>query len=156
MKEILENRDLKEFPFNISDGYFASLEERVRERIKGEQVGKRSIWTILKPSFALAAAFIAVMAIGGIILKYSTNLVSEEEVIAENEQHIQDSLETLYFVGQLEKAMAEKINIEQAYNDAVMTISDPTESDDFNQIVEEYISQVPTSISNLLAEELYK
>lgn len=161
MNEILENKKLKEFPFGVPDGYFASLEERVRDKMKVEtEAPNVAVWRTLRASLALAAAFILIVALGGVILKYTTGAFqNNSETLAQQTQDeiVADSIQTLFLAEQIYQAVAEGEDVEEAYSQALETINaNLAESDDYNELVTEYLNSVPSAYSNLLAEEFSK
>ena len=80
-KEILNNK-LKELPFQVPDGYFDDLPNRINERIIREEESKRfSIINFLKPiPIALAASLLLLFGLFNSVFFKST-----EEVITQKE-----------------------------------------------------------------------
>lgn len=74
-KNMLEQESLKQAPFTVPEGYFATVEDRVRERIA--QPAKRSrLWTVLKPGIAVAAMFLIIIGLGYATLSLTGTLGS--------------------------------------------------------------------------------
>lgn len=158
MNEILENKNLKEFPFNVSSGYFSSLEERVRAKMEAEGEGKKvAVWRTLRASLALAGAFILIMALGGLVLKYSTEIFqNNSDPVAEElaNVNIEDSVQTLFLAEQLEGAILEGENAEVVYSQIISGSEDLSQIDNLDEVLDEYLDNLPTGYYSLLAEDL--
>ena len=74
-KSILEQDSLKRAPFTVPEGYFATVEDRVRERIAKPARSSR-LWTVLKPGIAVAAMFLVIFGIGYATLSLTGTLGS--------------------------------------------------------------------------------
>ncbi len=160
MNEILENKKLKEFPFDIPQGYFSTLEGRVRARIDSENENKSAkVWRTIKASIALAAAFLLIMGLGGVVLKYSTGAFNSNNIVAEQiDDEIVDSIQTLLLQKGIYTAFVEDSDVEAAYNQIVESINENEDLSEaeFEEIIKEYLNTLPTTYSNLLAEEFNK
>ena len=158
MNEILENKKLKEFPFDIPQGYFSTLEERVRAKMECETESKSvRVWRILKATVALAAAFLLIIGLGGVILKYTTGEIKSNNLsIAEQtDEEITDSLQSIILTDRIYAAVVEGEDVEDAYNLAIENVSEEIiTSEEFDEMVREYLNSSPTTYSNLLAGEL--
>ncbi len=59
-RNILDNADLRRNPFTVPDGYFASVEDRVHERLdemERRRLNPSPLKRVLEPVFALACTF---------------------------------------------------------------------------------------------------
>ena len=60
----LDDKSWKENPFILPDGYFSTLEDSVREKIKGESEVHTPLFSALKSGFALAFSFLLIFGMG--------------------------------------------------------------------------------------------
>ena len=74
-KNILEQDSLRQAPFTVPEGYFATVEDRVRERIAKPARSSR-LWTVLKPGIAVAAMFLIIFGLGYATLSLTGTLGS--------------------------------------------------------------------------------
>lgn len=74
-KNMLEQDSLKQSPFTVPEGYFGSVEDRVRERIAKPAKSSR-LWTVLKPGIAVAAMFLIIFGLGYATLSLTGTLGS--------------------------------------------------------------------------------
>lgn len=74
-KNILEQEALKQSPFTVPEGYFATVEDRVRERIAAPARTSR-LWMVLKPAITVAAMFLIIFGIGYATLSLTGTLNS--------------------------------------------------------------------------------
>ena len=88
-KNILEQESLKKAPFTVPEGYFATVEDRVHERIAKPAKTSR-LWTVLKPGIAVAAMFLIIFGIGYATLSLTGTLGSgrSAQLLAEAEPEI--------------------------------------------------------------------
>lgn len=65
-RNILDDARLKEFPFRAPTGYFDSLEDRLRESVKGDgkRISKEVIVLWVKPAILLCAMFLIIAGLG--------------------------------------------------------------------------------------------
>lgn len=158
MNEILENKKLKEFPFDIPEGYFSSLEERVRSRMEVEKEGKKvALWRTLRASLALAGAFILIIAVGSVILKNSTGWFQKSsETIAEETSinNIEDSLQTLLLAEQVEDTIINGDNAENVYDQIITGTEDLSQIENLEEYLSEYLDNMPTAYHYLIAEDI--
>ena len=62
-KNILDQESLRKAPFTVPEGYFATVEDRVRERV-AKPAKASPLWRVLKPGIAVAAMFLIIFGIG--------------------------------------------------------------------------------------------
>lgn len=71
MKDILDDRNMRQRPYSVPDGYFDRLELRLSE-IPGS-ASAPSGWRVkVRPALAIAASFATVLLVGGMILGRAT------------------------------------------------------------------------------------
>lgn len=75
-KDILQQESLREMPFSVPQGYFASLEDNLRDKVLAPKP-KLNIVNVLKPAFALACSFLVIIGLGYGVIKL-TNSVPQE------------------------------------------------------------------------------
>ena len=75
-KNILEQDSLKRTPFTVPEGYFDTVEDRVRQRIAQPAKASSRLWTVLKPGIAVAAMFLIIFGIGYATLSLTGTLGS--------------------------------------------------------------------------------
>lgn len=75
--DLLSRRRDAEQPFRVPEGYFDALEDRVMARIAMEEapeMGRRRVWTVIKPALALAATFALIFGMGYGVLSLTQTL----------------------------------------------------------------------------------
>lgn len=157
MKELLENKDLKQFPFDTPDGYFAALENKMFEKIEQEEsVGKRAIvFRSFKAYAGMAASFLLLLGVAWGVMKLtqtSSSQISGEmtaQEILDNLDNI-DSLEAVYLIDNFKSAIAEGEDISKVLENEQEQINE----EDFDEAVKEYLMDSPSSMIHLLAEGL--
>lgn len=97
-KNILEQESLKQAPFTVPEGYFATVEDRVRERIAKPERSTR-LWTVLKPGIAVAAMFLIIFGIGYATLSLTGTLgsgksaaLAEAEPVSVVEENLNEAI----------------------------------------------------------------
>ena len=155
MENLLERAQLKKIPFSAPEGYFDSLEERLRERTFQTKPEKKwGAWKgVLKAGLTLAASFLIVAGLGWGVMKL-TNMsqnrmaVNTDSYLTEEGNMMIDSL--LNRFGAIEIADIYQNSLAQEYND------DYTEtlSEEEYEALEEYISLVAPSYPGLLTDEI--
>ena len=85
-EDILETESLKRRPYSVPDGYFTDLQTRLmkipQENVQMEEAPKViSLWDRLKPYAALAACFVAIVAVGTSVLRKAS--VSDDDLMYE-------------------------------------------------------------------------
>lgn len=100
-KNILEQESLKQAPFTVPEGYFATVEDRVRERIS-KPANSRRLWTVLKPGIAVAAMFLIIFGIGYVTLSLTGTLgsgrsaqLADAEPVSAVEENLNEAIEAL-------------------------------------------------------------
>jgi hypothetical protein len=63
---------LKETPFDVPNGYFDSLPNRIMEKCTNQTIEKRPLWKITKPLLSFAAGFLLLFGISKIIVSTVT------------------------------------------------------------------------------------
>ncbi|MDD2293975.1 MAG: hypothetical protein PHD07_07200 [Bacteroidales bacterium] len=79
IKNILDNPDLKRNAFSVPEGYFAKMEDSVRERIKAP-VHESLFLKYFKPAFGLLCSFALIFGLGYGVLTLTHTLPGDEEV----------------------------------------------------------------------------
>lgn len=97
-KNILEQESLKQAPFTVPEGYFQTVEDRVRERIAKPERSTR-LWTVLKPGIAVAAMFLIIFGIGYATLSLTGTLgsgksarLAEAEPVSVVEENLNEAI----------------------------------------------------------------
>lgn len=100
-KNILEQASLKQAPFTVPEGYFLTVEDRVRERIAKPERGTR-LWTVLKPGMAVAAMFLIIFGIGYATLSLTGTLgsgrsaqLAQAESVSAVEENLNEAIEAV-------------------------------------------------------------
>ena len=100
-KNILEQASLKQAPFTVPEGYFVTVEDRVRERIAKPERGTR-LWTVLKPGMAVAAMFLIIFGIGYATLSLTGTLgsgrsaqLAQAESVSAVEENLNEAIEAV-------------------------------------------------------------
>jgi hypothetical protein len=116
-------------PFKVPNGYFADFEKELLEEISQneESIKKVSVINNLKPYLAIAAGFLLIFAIWGVLLKQFDNGSSEK-----NESAMQYS-ETRYLESVSSDEMIEMLAKENAISLDLNLSSD----EDVDMIIEE-------------------
>lgn len=100
-KNILEQESLKQAPFTVPEGYFLTVEDRVRERIAKPE-GRTRLWTVLKPGMAVAAMFLIIFGIGYATLSLTGTLgsgrsaqLAQAESVSVVEENLNEAIEAV-------------------------------------------------------------
>ena len=100
-KNILEQESLKQAPFTVPEGYFLTVEDRVRERIAKPE-GRTRLWTVLKPGMAVAAMFLIIFGIGYATLSLTGTLgsgrsaqLAQAESVSAVEENLNEAIEAV-------------------------------------------------------------
>lgn len=100
-KNILEQASLKQAPFTVPEGYFLTVEDRVRERIAKPE-GRTRLWTVLKPGMAVAAMFLIIFGIGYATLSLTGTLgsgrsaqLAQAESVSAVEENLNEAIEAV-------------------------------------------------------------
>ena len=96
-KDILQNRGLKQTPYDVPEGYFSSLEQNLKS-IPWQNTEKVTTWKKVTPYIAIAATFALIMADGGFFVgkSWTENNIAEQYAEAVTED---DILEYLIYTG---------------------------------------------------------
>jgi hypothetical protein len=96
-KDILQNRGLKQTPYDVPEGYLSSLEQSLKD-IPCQNREKVTTWKKMTPYIAMAAMFALIMAAGGFFVEksWTENKTTEQyaEVVTKD-----DILEYLIYTG---------------------------------------------------------
>ena len=153
--DILQIGKMKKMPFDVPDGYFEEVEERLRERtFQTRPDGKWGSWrSVLKAGLALAASFLIVAGMGWGIMKI-TNLsqdkiaAKEQTGLTEEENMVLDSLVNRF--GAIEVAGVYQNSLAGYYPEEE---ADAAPGEEY-EALEEYITLMAPSYPGLIAEEL--
>lgn len=152
-ENILEREEMKKIPFDAPQGYFDSLEERLRERtFQTDEGKKRGSWTrVLRAAFTLAASFLLVFGMGWGVMKltnHSQNKIAAntESLLTEDGNMMIDSLLNRY--GAIEVVNVYENSLAQEYTED----SDQLSDEEYDAL-EEYITLMTPSYPGL-AEEI--
>lgn len=96
-KDILQNRQLKQTPYNVPEGYFSSLEQKLKD-IPQPKTVKLNLWRMAAPYATLAAMFTLIVAAGGFFLgkSWNENRITEQYAEAVTDD---DIVEYLIYTG---------------------------------------------------------
>lgn len=73
-KDILEDAGLKRNPFEVPEGYFDTLEDKVRNRIQSQQT-RENVWIAkLKPAFVMGIMFLVIAGFGLLASKITAKM----------------------------------------------------------------------------------
>lgn len=104
--------DMTQNPFTVPDGYFESLEDRVRERIHRPATTFATFVMKAKPAFMMALMF-GVIAGFGWIASRITPLLYEDPM--DSEDPIMAMIEQGYLESSFIYAYSEEINLDEAF-----------------------------------------
>ena len=141
IKDILERSSLKENPFGVPNGYFASMQEEVMQKIsptaamepqEETPAAPATFITYFKPALSLAAVFAIVFGMGWSVMKV-TEIYAPETPLAQTEE--------MSLTEEEEMISILDINIEDIY-----VASNPTAEDDLpantilnKEVIEQYL-----------------
>lgn len=95
-KDILQTPHLKENPYTLPNGYFASVEDAVHEKIHKTSRQTGTVWDFLKTSIALASVFGIIFGLGyGAMYLTDTLDISESQtnqIVAETDLSFDEML----------------------------------------------------------------
>ncbi len=147
----LEKIKEKNFPFHVGEDYFLSLEDRIRERLEVKEPERKVIiFRSLKAYMGLAASFLLIFGIGFGVLKLTTNIEGEKnladniELLENHHDEYIDSIDNFFAVNDIMVSEEELSFVEKEI------VIENENDEDFD----EYIRQVPTLFTHLIAEEL--
>jgi hypothetical protein len=150
MTEKRKNRiNLNEIPkqnnFSVPNGYFDSFEQRLMEKIKGEDYGKviplnTNRWSVFRSQVSLVASFIVFVVLSYMAINFILNKHSNENIeYAELLEYEMTNLDETYLM--------ETYSAEQA------EISTDDENIDYTEAVIEYLASDNIDL-NLIIENL--
>lgn len=158
---ILNNSNLKKMPFKVPQGYFTSVEDEVRAKIKGQTPDGQ--WGLLhrslKAYLGLAASFLLILGAGWGVIHFTKGITERHQFTAQtmvNADEFLDSLENDYVAGQLDDAVAEgnkdTITV-RVIPPQAEEMTEETEGD-YADAVEEYLKAYPSASVSLASLEL--
>jgi hypothetical protein len=153
MEDILNNKNLKNNPFKVPDGYFKDVEKKIMDSVSAQKetytlgensTKKNNIFSLLKPAISMAAMFAIVFGFGYGVMKL-TNTDSSgknlESIFAEQE------LTEDEFIGLMGNANYEEIvNITEDIN-TISTDIQTNEEDIENYLIDSRVSSFLTLAS---------
>lgn len=158
--DILENDHLKKMPFSVPRGYFESVEDEVRSKIKEQTPDGQ--WGLLhrslKAYLGLAASFLLILGAGWGVIHLTKGLSEHRMESASNvidSEQLLDSLENEYVAGQLDEALA-KGGSDDSLNIKVIppqAETNPETDAYYNDAVEEYLRLYPSASVSLASLE---
>ncbi len=151
-KDILQKDGMRTLPFSTPDGYFDSVEERLRERtFQKEPSAKWDAWAkALKASLALAASFLLVAGMGWGIMKLTNLKQNQTAVLAEQTEETDMMLDSLVNrFGAIEVVDVYRNSISQDIQEE----NDALSAEEYDAL-EEYITTMAPSYPGLIAEEI--
>lgn len=151
--DILQRAEMKQIPFTTPDGYFDTVEERLRERTFQTQPDGKwgSFRRALRAGLTLAASFLLVAGMGWGIMKLTEIrqdriAANQQTELTEEGNMMLDSLVSRF--GAIEVADVYHNSIAGYYPDV------DEDSDEDYDALEEYITLMVPSYPGLLAEEI--
>ncbi|HPT05301.1 MAG TPA: hypothetical protein PK500_01435 [Candidatus Egerieousia sp.] len=160
-KDLLGNEHLKKVPFKVPQGYFESVEDEVRTKIKDQTPDGQ--WGLLhrslKAYLGLAASFLLILGAGWGVIHFTKFLTSRYQLTAQStidSELLLDSLENEYVAGQLDNALAESSKDTLTIRVIPQQAEEMTEETavDYADAVQEYLSAYPSTSVNLASLEL--
>ena len=151
-KDILQKDGMKTLPFSTPEGYFDSVEERLRERtFQKEPSAKWDAWAkALKASLALAASFLLIAGMGWGIMKLTNLKQNQTAVLAEQTEETDMMLDSLVNrFGAIEVVDVYRNSISQDIQEE----NDALSAEEYDAL-EEYITTMAPSYPGLIAEEI--
>lgn len=151
-KDILQKDGMRTLPFSTPEGYFDSVEERLRERtFQKEPSAKWDAWAkALKASLALAASFLLIAGMGWGIMKLTNLKQNQTAVLAEQTEETDMMLDSLVNrFGAIEVVDVYRNSISQDIQEE----NDALSAEECDAL-EEYITTMAPSYPGLIAEEI--
>ena len=159
--DILNNEHLKKMPFKVPQGYFESVEDEVRAKIKDQTPDGQ--WGLLNRSLkaylGLAASFLLILGAGWGVIHFTKNLTSRHQLTAQStvdSELLLDSLENDYVSGQSDNALADGSKDTLTIRVVPPQAEEMTEEaeGDYADAVEEYLKAYPSASVSLASLEL--
>ena len=152
-KDILQKDGMRTLPFSTPDGYFDSVEERLRERtFQTRPSAKWETWgKTLKAGLGLAASFLLIAGMGWGIMKLTNLKQNQTAVLAEQTEEtdmMMDSLVNRF--GAIEVAGIYQNSLSEDYPEDA---EDNLTNEEYDAL-EEYITTMAPSYPGLIAEEI--
>ena len=104
-KDILQNRQLKQTTYNVPEGYFSSLEQKLKA-IPEQKEERLTLRKRLAPYAAMAAMFAMIMAAGGFFIGKSwteSNITEQYADAITEDDIIEDLIHTDVEIEELEQ-----------------------------------------------------
>ncbi|MCF0165037.1 MAG: hypothetical protein HUJ92_07105 [Bacteroidales bacterium] len=79
-KDILNNEELRKNPFTVPQGYFDSMEDKLRAAVNPDGAGEavHTRWSVLKPAFSLALMFCIIFGMGWGMLRITSTFSPQQ------------------------------------------------------------------------------
>ncbi len=151
-KDILQKDGMRTLPFSTPDGYFDSVEERLRERTFQTRPSARwETWgKTLKAGLGLAASFLLIAGMGWGIMKLTNLKQNQTAVLAEQTEETDMMLDSLVNrFGAIEVVDVYRNSISQDIQEE----NDALSAEEYDAL-EEYITTMAPSYPGLIAEEI--
>lgn len=132
-------KDMKNNPFTVPDGYFSTIEDRVRERIHAPRTPFNTFIMRVKPAFMLALMFGVIAGFGYIVSKVTGLIYTDPR---ESMDPIMAMIEDGWLESSFIYAYSEEIDVEDAFNNSLentVTIDDELSEDIASSLTEEDI-----------------
>lgn len=107
-----ELENINKSPFTVPDGYFESLEDRIRDRIRRPVTPAASLMAKVKPAFMLALMFGAIAGLGWIASRITGMLYDDP---ADTDNPIMAMIEEGYLESSFIYAYYDEIDLDNAF-----------------------------------------
>ena len=77
-KNILDREEFRQNPFTVPEGYFASLEDTLRDKVLGSEKRPAGFVGVLKPALMLACSFAVIIGIGYGVLSLTKSFGTQQ------------------------------------------------------------------------------
>ena len=84
--DILQKEEFKQNPFNVPEGYFASLEDSLRDKVFVTEKKPAGFVGVLKPALMMACSFAVILGLGYGILSMTGSLSSQMSQMSEYDE----------------------------------------------------------------------
>jgi len=84
--DILQREEFRQNPFTVPEGYFASLEDSLRDKVFATEKKPAGFVGVLKPALVMACSFAVIFAIGYGILSMTGSLSSVNSQMSEYDE----------------------------------------------------------------------
>jgi hypothetical protein len=75
-KDILEREEFRQNPFTAPEGYFASLEDQLRDKVLGTEKRPVGLVGVLKPALMMVCSFAVIIGLGYGVLSLTNSISS--------------------------------------------------------------------------------